>query len=51
MSNFVNGTNIITEGEVFSFEESDNSCIISDILASDNSLEVGDTINLTNPNA
>jgi len=50
MSSFVNGSNTISDGEIFSFDSADNTCIVSDMLASYNDLKVGDTITLTNPN-
>ena len=50
MTSFVNGTNKITSGEVFSFDKADNSCLISDTLSTFNNLKVGDKIKLSNPN-
>jgi len=51
MTNFVNGTYKITSGAVFSDSDTSNDCVISDELASADSLKVGSTITLTNPNA
>jgi len=50
MTSFISGTNVISEGEIFTFEAEDNTCIISDVLAKYNQIKVGDTITLTNPN-
>ncbi len=50
MTTFINGTNTISDGEIFTFDKADNTCIISDTLANYNQLKVGDTITLTNPN-
>lgn len=49
MTDFKSGVSKITSGNMFSFTV-DNSCIISDTLATYNSLEVGDSIEVTNPN-
>jgi len=51
MTNFVNGTYKITSGAVFSDSDTSNDCVISDELASADSLKVGSTITSTNPNA
>jgi len=51
MTNFINGTYKITSGAVFSDSDTSNDCVISDELASADSLKVGSTITLTNPNA
>lgn len=50
MTDFVDGTSKITSGQVFSENTSDAECIISEELATYNSLAVGDTITVTNPN-
>ena len=50
MSDFVSGSSKITSGEVFDENTSEPECIISEELASYNSLEVGDTITINNPN-
>lgn len=50
MTDFVSGTSTITDGTVFDEDTSDMVCIISDELAAYNSLSVGDTISLVNPN-
>lgn len=50
MTDFVNGTSSITDGEMFAAGSSDNTCVINDELASYNDLAVGDTITLSNPN-
>ena len=50
MTDFVSGTSKITSGQVFSENTTDPECIISEELAEYNSLEVGDTITVTNPN-
>lgn len=44
------GSCSITDGEMFDTETNDLSCVISDELALYNDLEVGDTIELCNPN-
>ena len=49
MSNFIDGTYKITEGEVFEDFDS-NNCIISSELAEANELSVGDTITFNDPN-
>ena len=51
MSSFINGTSKITSGAMFSDSDISNDCVISDELASADSLKVGSTITLTNPNA
>lgn len=50
MSDFISGICKITEGTMFEEGTSENACIISDELALYNSLSVGDTLTLTNPN-
>lgn len=49
MTDFINGTCEITDGSVFEEGTTDYSCIISNELATYNSLSVGDTITLSNP--
>jgi putative ABC transport system permease protein len=50
MTSFVDGTSSIKDGSMFEEGTTDNTCIISDELATLNSLSVGDTFTLTNPN-
>ncbi|SHJ71086.1 ABC transporter permease [Parasporobacterium paucivorans] len=50
MTDFTDGTSTITEGTVFKEGTTDNVCIISDELAQYNSLSVGDSFTLVNPN-
>lgn len=50
MTSFINGTASITDGEVFEEGTSELNCMISEELATFNSLSVGDTIMITNPN-
>ncbi len=50
MTAFADGTSKITSGQVFQENTSDPECIISTELAEYNSLTVGDTITVTNPN-
>lgn len=50
MTDFLDGTSEITEGAVFDEGTSDYDCIISEELATYNSLSVGDKIKLANPN-
>lgn len=50
MTSFISGTNKITSGSMFSDSDTSNDCVISDELASANSLTVGSAITLTNPN-
>ncbi|MDQ0359935.1 ABC transporter permease [Breznakia pachnodae] len=49
MSDFVSGSSSLSDGEYFDLE-SDDQCIISEDLATYNSISVGDTITLINPN-
>ncbi|MDR1629221.1 MAG: ABC transporter permease [Oscillospiraceae bacterium] len=49
MSDFVSGGSKITSGEIFDVTSDSNVCVISEELAAFNSLAVGDTIMLTNP--
>lgn len=51
MTDFLNGTCKITEGSMFEEGTSNEECVISDELATFNSLKVGDTIKISNPNA
>ncbi|HOU09219.1 MAG TPA: ABC transporter permease [Clostridiales bacterium] len=51
MTDFANSTAEITGGEVFDIDSADADCIVSEELAQLNGLEVGDTIELANPNA
>lgn len=51
MTDFINGTSSITDGEVFTESTTAYECIISEELATFNSLAVGDSIILTNPNS
>lgn len=50
MTSFINGTASVTDGEVFEEGTSELNCMISEELATFNSLSVGDTIMITNPN-
>ena len=50
MTDFVSGKSKITDGAVFDEGSAENVCIIPDELAQYNSLAVGDTITVTNPN-
>jgi putative ABC transport system permease protein len=50
MTSFISGTSKITSGAMFSGSDTSNVCVISDELASANSLAVNSTITLTNPN-
>jgi putative ABC transport system permease protein len=50
MTAFVEGTSKISDGAMFDITSTDNNCLISDELATLNSLKVGDTIELCNPN-
>ena len=50
MTDFVAGTSKITSGQVFEENTDALECIISEELAEYNSLAVGDTITVTNPN-
>ncbi len=50
MTDFVNSTYKITSGSMFDVTSTDNVCVISEELAEANSLSVGSTINLINPN-
>lgn len=50
MTAFADGTSKITSGQVFQENTSEPECIISTELAEYNSLTVGDTITVTNPN-
>lgn len=50
MTSFVEGTSKITDGAMFDIDSEDNNCLVSEELATLNSLKVGDTITLCNPN-
>lgn len=50
MSDFVNGTYKVIEGEIIDIESSNKECLISQDLADENSLGVGSTVLLVNPN-
>ena len=50
MTDFTNGTSTIVEGNMFEYDTSNLDCIISDELATYNSLSVGDSITVSNPN-
>jgi putative ABC transport system permease protein len=50
MTDFTSGTTTITDGSVFDEGTSKYQCIISEELATYNSLSVGDKIKLANPN-
>ncbi len=50
MTEFINGTLTIDEGEVFSEDDTTNTAVISAELAYQNSLSIGDSFTVTNPN-
>lgn len=50
MTEFISGESSIKDGEIFSFDTADYTCVISDVLATYNSLKVGDKISISNPN-
>ena len=50
MTDFVNGVASITDGVVFDEGTSDLNCIISEELATYNSLSVGNTVSISNTN-
>lgn len=50
MTQFISGTYKITEGTMFDINGTDNPCVITNELAEANSLTVGSTITITNPN-
>lgn len=50
MTEFVEGTATVTDGELFDFSSDDAECLISSELADYNGIETGDTIKLLNPN-
>lgn len=50
MTDFTDGTSKITDGQVFSQDSTEPECIISEELAEYNSLSVGDSIKISNPN-
>lgn len=51
MKNFVSGTSKITDGSIFDEDTADMTCVISNELATLNSLAVGDSFVLANPNS
>ena len=50
MTEFLDSSYKITDGEVFDATSSENLCLISNELAENNELKVGDSITLVNPN-
>lgn len=50
MTDFTNGTSKVTDGAMFDEGSKDLNCVISDELATYNSLLVGDSVTVTNPN-
>lgn len=50
MTEFINSSYKITEGEVFDISSDEKLCLISDELAEENELIVGDIITFVNPN-
>lgn len=50
MTDFVDGNCAITSGTFYAIDATENSCVISDELATLNELEVGSSITLVNPN-
>lgn len=50
MTDFLNGTSSITDGEMFGEGTAEYQCVISDELATYNELTVGDEITIVNPN-
>ena len=50
MTQFLNGTATITEGEMFEEGTNEYHCVISDELATYNELSVGDALIIVNPN-
>ncbi|MGN0460280.1 MAG: ABC transporter permease [Ruminococcus sp.] len=50
MTSFIDGTSKITDGSMFDINSTDKKCLISSELATLNSINVGDSITLTNPN-
>ena len=51
MTDFLNGTSAITEGEIFAENTENTECVISEELAVYNNISVGDEITLLNPNS
>lgn len=49
MTDFISGNYKITDGKIFEIDSTDNSCVITNELAEENELKVGDTITLSNP--
>lgn len=50
MTDFISGVCQVTDGSLVDLSTSDNTCLITDELAALNSLAVGDTITIENPN-
>lgn len=50
MTDFIDGTYKITSGEMFDPDNTNNNCVISEDLADQNEISVGDSIILINPN-
>ncbi len=50
MTDFIDGNSSIVEGSVFEEGTTDNDCIIPEELATYNSISVGDSITVSNPN-
>lgn len=50
MEDFINGVCTITDGSMFDENTTEYKCVVSDELSTYNSLEVGDTITICNPN-
>lgn len=50
MTDFLEGTKTIVDGEMFAENDAEGQCVINQELATYNGLEVGDEIVLTNPN-
>lgn len=51
MTDFISGTSTITSGTIFDEDTSDMVCVISNELATINSLTLGDSFTLANPNS
>lgn len=50
MTKFIDGSNVISDGEMFESTDTDNNCVINEELAFENDIAVGDKISLNNPN-
>ncbi len=50
MTDFISGVCAMTQGSMVDLTASDNTCLITDVLAALNDIEVGDTITIANPN-